>query len=295
MFGRAFDIVFIYSLFCCDNLKLVLCEPTISSFLHWQNTCGPGMAADTWELQGRIAFGTFLWSRSGPGEDGSTERDSGSSIGILAGRWRTTRPSCCFTEAGIETTAHVERYYRAIKTYKVMSCPDVVKKYNRRMAAIDKSDMVTLLYKTPVHGRGQYLNLFGCIPDPCLCNAEVLYKGTTSLRKCLTNSWMSSDWIPPILQSFKREASAKIKVKSFFLCACATSQAWSKIDNAHCWTTLDCTKLHLPQHVTVPLTCKAFSQQRHPQGPMDVRILLSRPMSDTWLGLLHIFLRSCKL
>lgn len=60
------------------------------------------------------------------------------------------------SEAEIEPRAHVERYCRVTKTYKVMSCSDVVKKFSGRMAGFDKNYMVTLLYKTPVHARRQY-------------------------------------------------------------------------------------------------------------------------------------------
>ncbi|KAK4320953.1 hypothetical protein Pmani_008208 [Petrolisthes manimaculis] len=80
------------------------------------------------------------------------------------------------SDAGIEPKSSVQRYDRKNKDKKEVTCPDVIKKYNRRIGGIDKSDMLTHLYNTPMKARRWYIKLFGYAIDLCVCNAWVLCK-----------------------------------------------------------------------------------------------------------------------
>ena len=52
-------------------------------------------------------------------------------------------------DRGIESKSTVSRFTKETKRIEEVECPDVVKHYNGHMGGIDKSDMLTDLYKTP--------------------------------------------------------------------------------------------------------------------------------------------------
>ena len=52
-------------------------------------------------------------------------------------------------DRGIEPKCTVSRFSKETKRREVVKCPDVVKHYSAHMGGIDKSDMLTDLYKTP--------------------------------------------------------------------------------------------------------------------------------------------------
>ncbi|XP_066983832.1 piggyBac transposable element-derived protein 3-like [Macrobrachium rosenbergii] len=56
-------------------------------------------------------------------------------------------------DAGVEPLASVKRYDRDAKEKVDVPCPDVIKQYSSKMGGIDKSDMLTHLYKTPLRSR----------------------------------------------------------------------------------------------------------------------------------------------
>ena len=72
------------------------------------------------------------------------------------------------TDAGIELMGAVRRYDRKEKKKIDVKCPDVIKKYNGRMGGIDKSDMLTHLYKTPLRAKRWYIASLA-MPSMCHC------------------------------------------------------------------------------------------------------------------------------
>ena len=80
------------------------------------------------------------------------------------------------SDAGVEPVGHVKRYDRNAKKKVQVACPNIIRQCNGKMGGIDKSDMLTHLYKTPMHARRWYMRLFGYALDLCVCNAWILYK-----------------------------------------------------------------------------------------------------------------------
>ena len=103
--------------------------------------------------------------------------DYSSTSGILVARWKDNKVvTMVSTDSGIDPMGTVKRYDRAEKKKIDVACPDVIKKYNGRMGGIDKSDMLTHLYKTPLRARRWYIRIFGYAIDVSMCNAWLLYK-----------------------------------------------------------------------------------------------------------------------
>ena len=100
-----------------------------------------------------------------------------STNGILALRWKDNKNVTILTsDVGVEPLAKVKRYNRTTKKKVEVPCPNVIRQYNGKMGGIDKSDMLTHLYKTPMRARRWYMRLFGYTIDLCVCNAWILYK-----------------------------------------------------------------------------------------------------------------------
>ena len=100
-----------------------------------------------------------------------------SSNGILALRWKDNKNvTVLSSDAGVEPVQKVKRYDRNSKKKVEVKCPSVIKEYNGKMGGIDKSDMLTHLYKTPMRARRWYMRLFGYTLDLCVCNAWIMYK-----------------------------------------------------------------------------------------------------------------------
>ena len=100
-----------------------------------------------------------------------------STNGTLALRWKDNKiVTVLSTDAGFEPVKTVKRYDRNAKKKVDVVCPNVIKEYNCKMGGIDKSDMLTHLYKTPMRARRWYMRLFGYALDLCVCNGWVLYK-----------------------------------------------------------------------------------------------------------------------
>ena len=105
------------------------------------------------------------------------EYDYCSTTGILALRWKDNKNvTMLSSDAGLEPVQKVTRYDRTTKKRVEVKCPNVIREYNSKMGGIDKSDMLTHLYKTPMRARRWYMRLFGYTLDLCVCNAWVLYK-----------------------------------------------------------------------------------------------------------------------
>ncbi|XP_064088448.1 piggyBac transposable element-derived protein 3-like [Macrobrachium nipponense] len=78
-----------------------------------------------------------------------------SSDGTLVARWKDNSVvTILSSDVGVEPMGTVERYDRAAKKKVPIPCPSVIQMYNNRMGAIDTSDMLTHLYRTPFKQRG---------------------------------------------------------------------------------------------------------------------------------------------
>ncbi|MCL4124286.1 UNVERIFIED_CONTAM: hypothetical protein GTU68_017636 [Idotea baltica] len=99
-----------------------------------------------------------------------------SSNGILALRWKDNKNvTVLSSDVGVKPVGKVKRYDRYSKKKVEVPCPNVVKQYNK-MGGINKSDMLTHLYKSPMRARRWYMRLFGYALDLSVCNAWILYK-----------------------------------------------------------------------------------------------------------------------
>ena len=95
----------------------------------------------------------------------------------MALRWKDNKNvTVLSSDAGVEPVKKVKRYDRNTKKKLDVKCPNVIREYNCKMGGIDKSDMLTHLYKTPMRARRWYLRIFGYNLDLCVCNAWIYYK-----------------------------------------------------------------------------------------------------------------------
>ena len=123
-----------------------------------------------------------------------------STKGVLAVRWKDNKVVTMISTAdGVEPLTTVKRWDKDAKARIDVSCPDVIKKYNKSMGGVDKSDMLTHLYKSPMRAKRWYLPIFGYVIDICICNAWLLYK-----RDCYK---LEVQKIKP-LKAFRLEISA---------------------------------------------------------------------------------------
>ena len=98
--------------------------------------------------------------------------------GVLALKWKDNKVvNILSTDAGVEPVSSVKRYDKAAhgRVFDV-PCPDVIRQYNGKMGGIDKNDMLTHLYKTPLRSRRWPLKIFGYCIDVCIANAWLCYK-----------------------------------------------------------------------------------------------------------------------
>ena len=128
------------------------------------------------------------------------------------------------------------------------------------MGGIDKSDMLTHLYKSPMKARRWYLRLFGYILDVCTTNAWVLYK-----RDCKA---LSENPMP--LKKFRLEISAFARgykarparilrhTPETFVVPKKGEKTQRPSDNVR----YDYSKLHSPMFVKQRMTCKFCSTSR---------------------------------
>ena len=119
--------------------------------------------------------------------------------GVLAMSWKDNKPvTILSSDAGVLPLSNVKRWDKDSKKKVDIPCPAVIKEYNGKMGGIDKSDMLTHLYKSPMKSRRWYLRLFGYILDVCIANAWILYKRDS---KALSEK-------PMPLKMFRLEVSA---------------------------------------------------------------------------------------
>ncbi|KAK3885604.1 hypothetical protein Pcinc_010195 [Petrolisthes cinctipes] len=97
--------------------------------------------------------------------------------GVLAMCWKDNKQvTVLSSDAGVEPLSTAKRWNKDTRKEVEVQCPAVIKEYNRKMRGIDKSNMLTHLYKTPMKSRRWYIRLYGYVVDLCISNAWVLYK-----------------------------------------------------------------------------------------------------------------------
>lgn len=97
--------------------------------------------------------------------------------GVLAMCWKDNKQvNVLSSDAGIHPLSVAKRWDKEARKKVDIPCPTVIKEYNGKMGGIDKSDMLTHLYKSPMKARRWYLRLFGYVLDLCTTNAWILYK-----------------------------------------------------------------------------------------------------------------------
>ena len=189
--------------------------------------------------------------------------DYATSNGILALRWKDNKNvTILSSDAGVEPMKKVKRYDRNTKKKLEVNCPSVIREYNGKMGGIDKSDMLTHLYKTPMRARRWYMRLFGYSLDLSVSNAWLLYK-----RDCKALGEK-----PMGLKAFRLEISSFARgVKTLRSRSTRSSLELPHVPHlprrgirtAVPTDTLqfDTTKLHLPIFVSARLTCKYCSRK----------------------------------
>lgn len=124
-----------------------------------------------------------------------------------------------------------QRYEKTTKSCKDVVFPDIVK-YNGRIGGIDKSDMLTHLYKKNMRARRFYMKLFGYIIDLCICNALILSK-----RECISL----------VAYRAKRVTPIKVTKTSLSRVSLPLTKHGQKASVASAEERLDATKPYLPQ------------------------------------------------
>ena len=181
--------------------------------------------------------------------------------GILAMCWKDNKPvTMLSSDAGVHPISNVKRWDKEAKKKVDIPCPAVIKEYNGKMGGIDKSDMLTHLYKSPMKSRRWYLRLFGYILDVCIANAWILYKRDS---KALSEK-------PMPLKNFRLEVSAFARgyktrparslrhTPETFVVPKKGQKTSRPADNLR----YDYSKFHCPMFVKQRMTCKYCSSNK---------------------------------
>ena len=183
------------------------------------------------------------------------------SDGILAVRWKDNKNvTLLSTDVGVEPLASVKRFDRAAKKKVPVPCPRVIDNYNGKMGGIDKSDMLTHLYKSPMRARRWYMRLFGYALDLCVCNAWILYK-----RDCKA---LGED--PTPLKNFRLDISRFARCQKAMVTRVTRTtpdtplvlpRRGQRSEPITDQCRFDASKMHLPVFVKNRQTCKLCSRK----------------------------------
>ncbi|XP_050704963.1 piggyBac transposable element-derived protein 3-like [Eriocheir sinensis] len=181
--------------------------------------------------------------------------------GVLAMCRKDNKPvTILSSDAGVLPLSKAKRWDKESKKKVDIPCPAVIKEYNGKMGGIDKSDMLTHLYKSPMKARRYYLRLFGYILDLCTTNAWILYKRDS---KALSEK-------PMPLKNFRLEISAFARGYKTRPARCLRDTPESFVrpkkgqkshrpaDNLR----YDYSKFHCPVFVKQRMTCKHCSTHK---------------------------------
>ena len=189
------------------------------------------------------------------------KHDFVSSNGVLAMCWKDNKPfNVLSTDVGVLPLSSAKRWDKELKKKVEIPCPAVIKEYNGKMGGIDKSDMLTHLYKSPMKARRWYLRLFGYILDVCTTNAWILYK-----RDCKALSEK-----PMPLKNFRLEISAfarcyktrPAKILRHTPESFVVPKKGEKTERPSENLRYDYSKFHSPMFVKQRMTCKFCSTSR---------------------------------
>ena len=164
------------------------------------------------------------------------------------------------SDIGVLPLCSAKRWDKELRKKVDLPCPAVIREYNGKMGGIDKSDMLTHLYKSPMKARRWYLRLFGYILDLCTANAWILYK-----RDCKALAEQ-----PMPLKNFRLQISdyARGYKTTPARCLRRTSESFvppkkgQKTDRQSDSLPYDCSKFHCPMFVKQRMTCKHCSTQK---------------------------------
>lgn len=187
-----------------------------------------------------------------------------SSDGILIARWKDNSiVTILSTDVGVEPLGEIDRYSKEVKKKVPVTCPYVIAKYNSRMGGIDKSDMLTHLYKTPFKAKKYYMRLFAYILDLIVCNAWILYKRDCLALQCKCMPLKRfrldiSTWLRSFKMSTTRVTRTSLGTRDVPLPRRGQKAILPTVEARQ-----DATSLHMPKHVEMRQTCKYCSNKDH--------------------------------
>ncbi|KAJ8963507.1 hypothetical protein NQ314_005586 [Rhamnusium bicolor] len=87
------------------------------------------------------------------------------------------------TFAGQQPMSTVKRYDKVSKTSKEISCPYVIKEYNRHMGGVDLIDSFIARHKICIKSKKWYIRLFYHLLDMTVSNAWMLYRRISAVKR----------------------------------------------------------------------------------------------------------------
>ena len=152
---------------------------------------------------------------------GSFDYRTDMSSGLAVVKWLDNKcVHLCTNYVNPIETSEVRRWDKSAKKYVQVTCPAVVKEYNKSMGGVDLSDMLISLYRTRIKTKRWYLKLlFHCV-DIAKVNAWLLYRRyamqlaipknrKSSLLKFTTSistSLMKRNTVPKVGRPLKRSS-----------------------------------------------------------------------------------------
>jgi hypothetical protein len=121
--------------------------------------------------------------------------------GLILVKWVDYKVVCLASSfCGIEPVSTVKRWNRVEKKKVAVSCPSLVKQYNKHMGGIDLAGMLIELCRVPLKFRCWYLRPFGYVLDLCTVNSWLVYRRETNdiktslkaFRGSITNALMTA-------------------------------------------------------------------------------------------------------
>ncbi|KAJ8926268.1 hypothetical protein NQ314_021389 [Rhamnusium bicolor] len=87
------------------------------------------------------------------------------------------------TFAGQQPMSTIKRYDKVSKTSKEISCPYVIKEYNRHMGGVDLIDSFIARHKICIKSKKWYIRLFYHLLDMTVSNAWMLYRRISAVKR----------------------------------------------------------------------------------------------------------------
>lgn len=76
----------------------------------------------------------------------------------------------------------IKRFRKESKGRVDVTCPQIVKHYNRHMGGVDLADMLISLYRTGIKSHRWYMNIFSQLLDICINNAWLLRRRHNKMK-----------------------------------------------------------------------------------------------------------------